>query len=153
MFTSIANGMLVFLGLVTAAAASILAAADKVIAHVSMRWLLGGSATLALLAGVLVLAMMTEAHRYDRLRETSRRETDELKQARKAAADLGTAVNLTALASAACLVVGLAIFILSPTAAPPVVTPPPTEASSIDIMVNQICLPVSEAPDPAPFCK
>lgn len=145
--------MLIFLGLVTAAAASVLAAADKVVAPVLMRWFLGGSATFALIAGILVLAMVTEAHNHARIGEKSGQETEELKSARRKAANYGTWVNVAAVVAAVFLVIGLAIFIFSPAAPTPTPAPATAPASRVDVTVTQTCSPVIQQPQPEPFCK
>lgn len=151
LFGAVGNSILVFCGLITAAAATVLAAADKVDAHPHLRGTLGLSAGLALLAGILVLAFLTAATNHARRAERSA-PPSRISAARIATAIYASVANLAALASAIALAYGLYLFIKGP---PAVVPPTPVTIAPIEVrIIGAEDVEVMSVPaETEPFCK
>ncbi len=149
LLVSIANGVLVFCGLITAIAATVLSSADKVVAPADMKPWLAGAAALALLAGILVLGAMTAAHNLARRAEKGA-PRPKISHARTVAGVLSTGANLTAAVAAIALLWGLKLFVFAPPA--PSAGPGPVQTPAIDLTISQTCAPVVKV-QPEPFCK
>ena len=140
LFTQIGNGFLVYCGLVTATAASILASLDKIIPPTGLRECLAIAAGLALGAGVLSLFVMASTHNHARRAERGA-VAKEIDAARRWTIVFATGAMTTIILAAAAL--GLALFLFIKV---PIAPAQPAKPVEVKVTVQPAASPSATAP-------
>lgn len=140
LFTQIGNGFLVYCGLVTATAASILASLDKIIPPTGLRECLAIAAGLALGAGVLSLFVMASTHNHARRAERGA-VAKEIDAARRWTIVFATGAMTTIILAAAAL--GLALFLYVKA---PIALTQPAKPVEVKVTVEHAASPSAKAP-------